>query len=77
MRRLFIDRPDSYARVTDYSKNQSQGYKSQSFTHTKQRLYETSDRKISVYAGGSVYRNLDVFKRTFHDNGFTQLGIEY
>jgi len=43
----------------------------------KKPIYETSDKTKSYHIGGSIYHNYDLFNRSYHLNGFSQLGMEF
>ncbi len=43
----------------------------------KKPIYEPQDKKQLYYVGGSVYHNYDLFGKTYHLNGFGQLGMEF
>ena len=80
MRKLFIDRPDSYTKFSGnfhYTKNQNQSANNKIGLEYKRPFYTTKDASKMFYVGGNVYHNYDVFKVTYHVNGFTHLGIEF
>lgn len=43
----------------------------------KKNIYETPDKTKSYHIGGSVYHNYDLFNRSYHLNGFGQVGMEF
>lgn len=80
MRKLFIDRPDSYTKFSgnfNYTKEQTEKAKNQIGVNFKKPLHETKDKKKLYYVGGSIYHNYDYFNRSYHVNGFGQLGMEF
>jgi hypothetical protein len=80
MRKLFTDHPDAYTKMFgefDYTKNQREAASNKLGLVVKQPIYETKDKKQMFYVGGDVYHNYDVFKTTYHVNGFGHLGLEF
>lgn len=80
MRKLFVDRPDSYTKIFgefDYTKNQTENAKNKVGLNFKKPLHETKNKKHLYYVGGSVYHNHDMFNNSYHVNGFGQLGMEF
>jgi hypothetical protein len=61
----------------DYTKSERESSKHKIGIEFKKNLYETKNKKILYFLGGSIYHNYDLFKTTYHLNGFTQLGIEF
>lgn len=80
MRKLFIDRPDAYTKFSgnfNYTKSQTEAAKNKIGLQFKKPLHETKDKTKLYYVGGSVYHNYDLFSRSYHVNGFGQLGMEF
>ena len=80
MRKLFIDRPDSYTKFSgnfNYTKSQTEAANNKIGLEFKRPLYITKNKSKMFYVGGNVYHNYDVFKVTYHVNGFTHLGFEF
>jgi hypothetical protein len=80
MRKLFIDRPDSYTKFSGnfyYTKSQTEAANNKIGLEFKRPFYTTKDKSKMFYVGGNVYHNYDVFKVTYHVNGFTHLGFEF
>jgi hypothetical protein len=80
MRKLFIDRPDAYTKFSgnfNYTKSQNENAKNKTGLEFKKPFYESKDKKKLYYLGGSVYHNYDLFSRSYHVNGFGQLGLEF
>lgn len=80
MRKLFIDRPDAYTKFSgnfNYTKNQNENAKNKIGLEFKKPIHETKDKKRLYYLGGSVYHNYDLFSKSYHVNGFGQLGMEF
>ena len=80
MRKLFTDRPDAYTKFSGnfhYTKNQNENAKNKMGIEFKKPVYETKDKKKLYYLGGSLYHNYDLFSRSYHVNGFGQLGLEF
>lgn len=80
MRKLFIDRPDSYTKFSgnfNYTKNQNQNANNKVGIEFKRPFYTTNDKEQMFYVGGSTYHNYDVFKTTYHVNGFGHIGVEF
>lgn len=80
MRKLFIDRPDAYTKFSgnfNYTKNQNDNAKNKIGLEFKKPIHETKDKKRLYYLGGSVYHNYDLFSKSYHVNGFGQLGMEF
>jgi hypothetical protein len=80
MEKIFKDRPDSYTKMFgefDYTKNQNENAKNKVGVGFKRPLHETKDKKRLYYVGGSIYHNYDLFSKSYHVNGFGQLGMEF
>ena len=80
MRKLFTDRPDAYTKFSgnfNYTKSQNENAKNKIGLEVKKPVYETKDKKKLYYLGGSVYHNYDLFSRSYHVNGFGQVGMEF
>ena len=80
MRKLFIDRPDSYTKFSgnfNYTKSQTEAANNKVGIQFKRPFYTTKDKSMMFYVGGNVYHNYDVFKVMYHVNGFTHLGFEF
>lgn len=80
MEKIFKDRPDSYTKILgeiDYTKNQTEKAKHKIGVDFKKPIHETQDKKKLYYVGGSIYHNYDIFSRSYHVNGFGQLGMEF
>jgi len=80
MRKLFTDRPDAYTKFSGnfhYTKSQNEGAKNKIGLEVKKPIYETKNKKKLYYIGGSVYHNYDLFSRSYHVNGFGQIGMEF
>lgn len=80
MRKLFIDRPDAYTKFSgnfNYTKSQNENAKNKIGLEFKKPIHETKDKKKLYYLGGSVYHNYDLFSRSYHVNGFGQVGLEF
>lgn len=80
MRKLFVDRPDSYTKIFgnfDYTKEQNENAKNKVGVNFKRPIHETKDKKKLYYVGGSIYHNYDLFSRSYYVNGFGQLGMEF
>lgn len=80
MRKLFIDRSDSYTKFSgnfNYTKSQTEAANNKVGIQFKRPFYTTKDKSKMFYVGGNVYHNYDVFKVTYHVNGFTHLGFEF
>ena len=80
MRKLFIDRPDAYTKFSgnfNYTKSQNENAKNKIGLEFKKPIHETKDKKRLYYLGGSVYHNYDLFSKSYHVNGFGQLGMEF
>lgn len=80
MRKLFIDRPDAYTKFSgnfNYTKSQNENAKNKIGFEFKKPIHETKDKKKLYYLGGSVYHNYDLFSRSYHVNGFGQIGFEF
>lgn len=80
MRKLFTDRPDSYTKFSgnfNYTKEQTEKAKNKIGVDFKKPFYETKDKQKLYYVGGSVYHNYDYFNKSYHVNGFGQLGMEF
>lgn len=43
----------------------------------KIKIFEDKNEKYMIFFGGQIEHNYDIFLRTYHINGFTQLGIEF
>lgn len=61
----------------DYSKKEQQMAKNKIGIEFKKDIYETSDKTKNYYIGGSIYHNYDLFNKSYHLNGFGQLGMEF
>ena len=62
----------------NYTKrNQQQSASNNIGIQFKRSIYETSDKTKSYHIGGSIYHNYDLFNRSYHLNGFGQLGMEF
>lgn len=61
----------------NYSKEEQEMAKNKFGFEFKKQLYETSDKTKNYYIGGSIYHNYDLFSKSYHVNGFTQLGMEF
>jgi hypothetical protein len=80
MRKLFTDRPDAYTKFSgnfNYTKEQTEKAKNKIGVDFKKPLYETKNKQKLYYVGGSIYHNYDYFNRSYHVNGFGQLGMEF
>jgi len=80
MRKLFTDRPDAYTKFSGdfhYTKNQTETAKNKIGLEFKKPIHETKDKKRLYYIGGSAYHNYDLFTRSYHVNGFGQMGLEF
>ena len=78
--KLFRDRPDAYTKFSgnfDYTKRQNESANKKTGFEFKQPIYTTKDEEQMYYVGGSVYHNYDLFRTTYHINGFGQVGIEF
>lgn len=61
----------------NYYKKENESAKNKVGLEIKKPIYETKDKKKLYYLGGSVYHNYDLFLRTYHVNGFGQVGVEF
>lgn len=61
----------------DYTKEEQEMVKNKFGVEFKKHLHETKDKKKLYYLGGSIYHNYDYFNRSYHINGFGQLGMEF
>lgn len=80
MRKLFTDHPEGYTKYFgefDYTKNQNESSRNKFGVDFKKPIYETEDKDQLYYVGGSIYHNYDLFSRSYHVNGFGQLGVEF
>jgi hypothetical protein len=80
MRKLFTDHPEAYTKYLgefDYTKNERESANNKFGVEFKKPIHETKDKKKLYYVGGSVYHNYDVFKTSYHINGFGHVGVEF
>ncbi len=80
MRKLFTNHPEAYTKFSgnfNYTKSQNQTANNKLGIDFKKPFYTTKDNKRVYYIGGSVYHNYDVFKTTYHINGFGHIGMEF
>lgn len=80
MRKLFTDHPRAYTKIFgnfDYTKNQNQSSHNKAGLEFKKPIYETKDKEQLYYIGGSIYHNYDLFSKSYHVNGFGQVGMEF
>ena len=61
----------------DYSKKEQEMAKNKIGLEFKKKIYETDNKTKMYYLGGSIYHNYDLFSKSYHINGFTQLGMEF
>jgi hypothetical protein len=61
----------------NYTKKEQEMAKNKFGVEFKKRIYETHDKTEMYYIGGSIYHNYDLFSKSYHINGFTQLGLEF
>ena len=61
----------------NYTKKEQDMSKNKFGVEFKKRIYETRDKTKMYYIGGSIYHNYDLFSKSYHINGFTQLGLEF
>lgn len=61
----------------NYTKEEQQMAKNKFGIEFKKNLYETPDKTKNYYIGGSIYHNYDLFNRSYHLNGFGQIGMEF
>jgi hypothetical protein len=62
----------------NYTKNDQQPLvKNKVGIEFKKPIYETQDKTKSYHIGGSIYHNYDLFNRSYHLNGFGQVGMEF
>lgn len=61
----------------NYTKEEKEMAKNKFGVEFKKHLYETKDKQKLYYVGGSIYHNYDYFNKSYHINGFGQLGMEF
>ena len=61
----------------DYTKREQETVKNKLGVEFKKHLYETKNKQKLYYIGGSIYHNYDYFNKSYHINGFGQLGMEF
>lgn len=61
----------------DYTKRERETSNNKSGIEFKKHLYETRNKKYLYFLGGSIYHNYDLFNKSYHLNGFAQLGMEF
>jgi len=61
----------------NYTKKEQEMAKNKFGIEFKKNLYETDDKTKNYYFGGSIYHNYDIFSKSYHINGFAQLGMEF
>lgn len=60
-----------------YTKKEKEMAKNKFGVEFKKNLYETKNKEQLYYLGGSIYHNYDYFNRSYHINGFGQIGMEF
>jgi hypothetical protein len=40
-------------------------------------VYEAPTKSYMIFFGGSIEHNYDIFHRSYHINGFTNIGVEF
>ena len=72
---------DKYTKISGNLKhtksNQQQSSSNKIGLQFKKPIYETSDKTKSYHIGGSIYHNYDLFSKSYHINGFGQVGMEF
>ena len=61
----------------NYTKKEQDMAKNKFGLEFKKRIYETHDKTEMYYFGGSIYHNYDLFSKSYHINGFAQLGVDF
>jgi hypothetical protein len=80
MRKIFTDHPEGYDKFMgefDYTKEQNESAHNKFGYEFKKPIYETEDKKRLYHFGGSVYHNYDLFSKSYHINGFGQVGVDF